>query len=314
MSSPVPMPWTAFAPIQLRIPPDALKAVEAGFNLGNGVVLEPTDKRLLEAAVKDLRTTPGQDQRLRSANCFIRVDFEADALGDLDPSSSPGKPISRQDVAESKLIDGAVALWVARPSELGFESTFQVSGGDTGEISRRSMRRYLPIRSLVVDYGESEHSSQDLTLAHQLLTNLATLPDDSAVSLAFSLLFRASSDLSWDTRLLAFWTALEALLGADSEITYRISLRSALLLGKDRDQARGIFDHITELYRSRSKVVHGRLSKKLDVAATLRATEEHLRSVLVAILSDSVACSAFGSEGARTRFLDGLAFARLPES
>lgn len=61
-------PWTAFAPIQLRLAPDALKAVEAGFDLGNGVVLGPTDKKLMDAAVKDLRTTPGQDQRLRWAN------------------------------------------------------------------------------------------------------------------------------------------------------------------------------------------------------------------------------------------------------
>ncbi len=306
-------PWTAFAPIQLRVAPDAREAVEAGFDLGNGVVLGPTDKKLLDAAVKDLRTTPGQDQRLRRANCFLRVDFEADALGDLATGTSPEGTISKQTVAESKLIDSAVALWVARPSELGFESTFQVWEGIEGHLARQQMRRYLPIRSLVVDYSGAVHRSQDMVLARQLLTNLAKLPDDSAISLAFSLLFRASCDAAWDTRLLTLWTALEAVLGADMEITYRISLRSALLLGKDRSTAKEVFDRVKRLYQLRSKVVHGRSSKKMDVAATLLATEEHLRSVLVAILSDPVTCRAFRSEDERTEFLDGLAFARLPE-
>lgn len=58
-------------------------------------------------------------------------------------------------------------------------------------------------------------------------------------------------------------TAFEALLATNderSEITYRLKLRAAIILGDSLEERENIFRQMGELYKLRSKVVHGTLS------------------------------------------------------
>jgi hypothetical protein len=61
---------------------------------------------------------------------------------------------------------------------------------------------------------------------------------------------------------------LEALLGSDSntEITYKLRLRAALLLSSDLNKRREISKAVNELYNLRSATVHGNSVKTKDVA------------------------------------------------
>lgn len=61
-------------------------------------------------------------------------------------------------------------------------------------------------------------------------------------------------------QLLDLTIALEALLltgGERSELTYRLGIRAARLLGTSADSRRGIFDVLRDLYAVRSKLAHG---------------------------------------------------------
>ena len=59
---------------------------------------------------------------------------------------------------------------------------------------------------------------------------------------------------------------LEALLGDDNpqELTYKLRLRAALLLGKTLAERQEISESVANLYRLRSKVVHGRARRPQD--------------------------------------------------
>ncbi|MEH3092329.1 MAG: HEPN domain-containing protein [Agrobacterium cavarae] len=66
-------------------------------------------------------------------------------------------------------------------------------------------------------------------------------------------------------------TALEALLATSderSEITYRLKLRAAIMLGDSLEERENIFRRIGELYKLRSNVVHGSLSTHSDATDT----------------------------------------------
>jgi hypothetical protein len=61
---------------------------------------------------------------------------------------------------------------------------------------------------------------------------------------------------------------LEALLGDDSsqELTYKLRLRAALLLGRSVDDRKKIREDVGHLYNLRSKMVHGRVRAAKDAA------------------------------------------------
>jgi hypothetical protein len=59
-------------------------------------------------------------------------------------------------------------------------------------------------------------------------------------------------------RLAILWSGIEGLFGVDSEIVFRVSLYTARFL-EPHDQAkqREVFERVKELYKLRSKAVHG---------------------------------------------------------
>lgn len=99
--------------------------------------------------------------------------------------------------------------------------------------------------------------------------------------------------------LLDYCIGLEALLGEDSpsEVTHKLALRAAAVLrATDEDaDAREVFDAVKLVYRTRSKVVHGRTGKNPEItigSTTLTATEAALfvlrRALQAVILNRSI--------------------------
>lgn len=84
----------------------------------------------------------------------------------------------------------------------------------------------------------------------------------SHVMIAIELFDRSLRQWDLDSwlRFLLLWTAAEALFGDEevrSELTYRLCLRMALLLGDSPDSRKLVFDRARELYKLRSRLVHG---------------------------------------------------------
>jgi len=110
-------------------------------------------------------------------------------------------------------------------------------------------------------------------------------PPFASLELAFDLYAREDFE---DVEIVNSLTALEALLLNDSknELTYRLSMRVAHLLGTDDDDRKRLFRDIKEFYDLRSTIVHGSQIKpkhhsRLEQTNELR---EIVRSVLLTIL------------------------------
>ena len=81
--------------------------------------------------------------------------------------------------------------------------------------------------------------------------------------------------------------AFEAIyLGDDKELGYKLSLRTAYLIGKDIKQRTAIFNDMKNAYVIRGNIVHG--SEKVDIARLIEIlpkTESYLRKSIRKVLS-----------------------------
>jgi len=103
-----------------------------------------------------------------------------------------------------------------------------------------------------------------------------------------------------DSQLLDLITTLEALLGADSEIAFKLSFRVAALLASD-DQQRGVLlKQMKEFYDTRSRIVHGGQLKPKHQERLQRV--EELRSTVRQLVRCFVAFSAAPPAGYGKRF------------
>src|SRR5262249_38882947 len=102
--------------------------------------------------------------------------------------------------------------------------------------------------------------------------------------------------------------ALEALLGTEQEITYRLSIRLAGLLAADDDERQRIYQTVKKYYDVRSKIVHGAELKEKHLALIRDPGElvHLLRRTLLAFLQISTGPSLFNSRDKLNQSLDIL--------
>lgn len=81
-------------------------------------------------------------------------------------------------------------------------------------------------------------------------------------------------------------TALEALLGESTEMTFKLAFRAAGILAADDDERAAIFEHMKFYYDTRSRIVHGEVlrEKHLQVIQNPEPLLEIVRRLLVAFL------------------------------
>jgi hypothetical protein len=101
--------------------------------------------------------------------------------------------------------------------------------------------------------------------------------------------FDAAYENDWNQaadRVIDAVIALEALLGTDQEITYKLSTRIAGILARDDDERVALFKEMRVYYDTRSKIVHGGdlKEKHLQVLRDLSPLMQTLRRLLVGFL------------------------------
>jgi hypothetical protein len=91
---------------------------------------------------------------------------------------------------------------------------------------------------------------------------------------------------SGEDQLVDLVTALEAILGTEDELTFKLSFRIASLLAETEDQRVELFKTMKEYYAVRSRIVHGGelRQRHLDLVNSQRPLREIVRRLLVAVL------------------------------
>ena len=303
--------WISIAPIRgLHILPAEL---ELPFHFDDRTCLE----NLPSWASDD--TDTGIDQllpRLRESvkgfhvEYCLSVRYEADALGTPDPDWKGADSRSKQDVAIDSLYLVCLSLWLARPTATGYHQVAHVAK-ENGDVLVRQYSEFDQFRALK-QYSHRRYRHNHFIQARDLYSSISSLSRDGTVFSAIGLLGSALTQQTWHLRFLILWLILEALFGPDDarEITYRISQRIGMFLGKDKADARNVFKRVKKSYAWRSKIVHGLRLAKLtskDSDVLIFRLEHTIRHCLLKILGDREKVRIFNSKG-REEFLDDLIF------
>lgn len=93
-------------------------------------------------------------------------------------------------------------------------------------------------------------------------TFLTALPNflninDNRFNHASSIAAHVHMEPKFSIRIAAIWSGIEALLGVDHELSFRIALACSKLLESDKEKRLAFFKHTKKLYNVRSSCVHG---------------------------------------------------------
>jgi hypothetical protein len=127
---------------------------------------------------------------------------------------------------------------------------------------------------------------------------------------------RALVQGDWSTRLLLLAVALEALVQGEgeSEIAHQVCERAASLLRPPGEERAALYETVKEIYRLRSRLVHGvqpiRPAWKEDLehfGKVLRSAEDCVRAALQRVLTDKALIAVFcGPSAPLKRFFQAL--------
>ncbi|NQT82692.1 hypothetical protein HQ563_06690 [bacterium] len=301
--------WSTIAPLFYR-----WRDLEVPFDLGCGVLVGAVPewvkgKDVVSALSSDVREYLKDDVRYALA-----VQYEADCLGQPDPSWKGTETMSKRKHARYRIICANLAIWVAKPSSLCFGILIYAKQRREGTWKLIELCEPGYLEPHANDLPNKIESS-DLESAGDLLSAILNVGSRGTISVALRTLWTALCERVWEVRYLLFWVALEALFGPEDarEISYRMSQRVAFFLGADRESAQGIFKEAKEGYSWRSKAVHGMRLDKLrkkeheKSAKLMYDAQELVRKTLKKILADPKLVKTFSGPG-RERYLDGLPF------
>ena len=241
-------------------------------------------------------------------NFFVK--YEANSLGDHDPDWNGPEPKKRsiQERVRESIIYANLALWLSRPSSIGFTHLMHWQYMDT-EWYLVQYSKPRPLAALP-QYTRESLEKSDVEYAQRLHSNIAALPRRGAVLTAIGVLWDALRQKDGEKRYLFHWIALEALFGTTEggEITYRLSQRIAFFLGSNTEERKDISGLVKSAYRLRSNVVHGMRLEKLTEEKSNTAmlnTELWIRNSMKKILQDEELIEVFSCKK-RESYLDDL--------
>jgi hypothetical protein len=282
---------------------------DVAVELGNNVVLCPRPDWLITEEI-----TYGlseQDQTdLNISKYVLMQEYEADSLGDPDPGWTGETPRSKQQKAEEAINLADTALWLAKPSPIGFRRVI-VAHSPSGVWTRVQFGRANPLRCHTLDV-DNKYDSSDLQTAKELNRALLGLGWREAIWIACRTLWLALLTREWTVRYLLLWTALETLFGPEDgrEVTYRISQRLAFFLSEEKAEVRKKFQESKKGYEWRCRVVHGMRLSKLkpeESERIMHEAESMVRDSLKRILGDPTLIKHFNGTN-REPYLDDLVF------
>jgi hypothetical protein len=248
---------------------------------------------------------------IEKAEFVLISKYEANSLGDPDPTWHGDEPKSKQYTAGRKIQLANLALWLAQPSFIGFKLNI-----DAMLTESEWAHRQVAYRLTLTPHKNDEHNSltqNEFSAAKILNLCLFNLPTKGSVWLSIRTLWKALQEVWWDERYLLLWISLESLFGPQQpiEISYRLSQRIAFFLAEgNRNDARDKFRKLKRAYVWRSKIVHGVGLHKLrsdESAQLLYDIETLLRECINKILCDDNLITKFNGPG-REKYLNDLIY------
>jgi hypothetical protein len=203
-----------------------------------------------------------------------------------------------------------IAVWLSRPAVMPVDVLlhFECPGDPT------SIRESTSLPGVRVHERDRDNylMMEDLARAKKIHEALLALHrPQSAAWRGLRYLALALREQGWEIRFVLMWIAMEALFGADREITYRLSQRVGFFLGTTRSEAQTIASAVRHSYGWRSKAVHGSPLKKLLSDKSLELAyelEDFLRKSYQLILEEPGLAEKFHDDS-REAFLDDLPYA-----
>jgi hypothetical protein len=251
-----------------------------------------------------------------SAEYALIVEYNARSLSEADPEWADIAPMDVKAGAVQRMRIASLALWVAKPSGVGFHWVAHARWSD-GEWVREDSDAYFP-QAVPVCYANAIATHGHIEESVEIYTKLRSLHRSGPAWRCASTLWSALGIAENEARYLLLWAALEALFGPSggAELQHRVSERIAWFLKGSRPDAHATYLATKAAYDFRSKTVHGTpfgsLMKKVSSDEAWQH-EEHslgvLRDSLRRVLLDAELTELF-SGGDKDAYLDGLAFAR----
>lgn len=165
----------------------------------------------------------------------------------------------------------------ARSAYLQFhrEATFGTNWGGSVESGARHPRVFGVLRS------------DDVAAIRAIFASLTASPNLARCSIALRRWNNVCAGGLPDDNIVDAWVGLESLLftgGSQGELTYRASLRLAVLIGHDGPERSALFREVGKAYGVRSRVLHGSDTTALDLPRFGREARAYLRRAIVAVL------------------------------
>lgn len=297
--------WITVAPVI----PEYNKRQLSEISLGEVKIKPIPDWIKGQEIIKHLSTS--QKMRLEDSKLMFAVEYDANSLGDPDPNWIGDNNRGKQDIAFENIRICNLALWLVKPSNLGFELLLHIDDCENNPLVMQS----FTTQSLKLHFKDENnlHEKDDFELGRELILSIKGIERRFSVWMSIRALSDALTADSWEVRYLLLWIILEALFGTDVEITYRLSQRISFFLSENKKEAQELFLDIKKGYKLRSQLVHGlkveELKKYKDESAEMmHKSEFYVRKSLTKILLDEKLIEIFNNEKKRNEYLDGLVF------
>ncbi len=209
-------------------------------------------------------------------------DVECDALKPGEPIAFLPQLTQHDTEAQQKLIPGLQVLRLMANGNvsLHYQNYLIETGGSFQRVMGRSTTMKVGAFPFSLEGVDIQQVAEALDKLHLPFANeyLNLALED------FDLAYQAERPA---LAFLILMVALEALFNqGTSEVTYSIARCTAVMNGKTRAEALGIFKDVRELYKKRSSIVHRGLLRQLDSAKLERLRTLVRRSILEAGLLD----------------------------
>ena len=188
--------WRTVAPIDQRwVPQDG---VTLPFEFEPGLCLDHIPEWIRTDQIIESLTWDNRDAIRNRAHYCLFAEYEATIGGEPDPEFTGDETRSKQASAYDRIAHANQALWLARPSALGYAVLIDVSQSDS-DWSLRSTGSLPRLAARSAD-ETARHSQADLELAHALYGKIRSLSRTSSVWLSRRSLWSALTALSPEIR------------------------------------------------------------------------------------------------------------------
>lgn len=151
-------------------------------------------------------------------------------------------------------------------------------------------------KTRIIDKKENIKST-DLNWVNKHTFKLYELMQQPNINLAIESYCTYNQQASIRMSIAALWSGIEAVFKIQGELTFRISLYTAALLGKSGKERKEIFNAMKKLYVFRSKVIHGNYLNDKELLDHCVQAKSILSKLLVLIIENGHAFTQDEIEG-----------------